>query len=260
MNHVFHFTVENLEFYLMVLIRISSFIMVAPFFNFQTIPAKWKISISLLLSIVMIQSVPAVSLQYTGIIGFTALILKECAVGLILGYMCNICLYIVNFAGQLMDMDMGLSMASMFDPITSVQISVTGNMYMYLVMLVMVVTNMHHYVIRAILETFEYFTIGQEVFNANLLNMAIGFITNYFVIGFRIVLPLFACMLVINVVLGVLSRAAPQMNMFVVGMQLKVFAGILVLAIIVTTVPTVADFVFGKMKDVVVDIYRSFTP
>ena len=90
--------------------------------------------------------------------------------------------------------------------------------------------------------------------------MAIGFVANYFVVGFRIVLPVFACMLVINVVLGVLTRAAPQMNMFVVGMQVKVMVGILLLLIIVSTIPTVADFIFGKMKDVVVDVYRSFTP
>ena len=243
-----NFTVENLEFYLLVLIRISSFVMVAPFFNYQTIPMKWKFVISMVLSIVVIQSIPAVSLEYTGIIGFSALVVKECAVGLVL------------FAGQLMDMEMGLSMANMFDPLTNIQVSVSGSMYTYLVMLVMMATNMHHYVIRAILETFQFFTVGQAVFNGDIVEMAIGFVANYFVVGFRIVLPVFACMLVINVVLGVLTRAAPQMNMFVVGMQVKVMVGILLLLIIVSTIPTVADFIFGKMKDVVVDVYRSFTP
>ncbi len=255
-----NFMVENLEFYLLVLIRISSFVMVAPFFNYQTIPMKWKFVISMVLSIVVIQSIPAVSLEYTGIIGFSALVVKECAVGLVLGYMCNICLFIVTFAGQLMDMEMGLSMANMFDPLTNIQVSVSGSMYTYLVMLVMMATNMHHYVIRAILETFQFFTVGQAVFNGDIVEMAIGFVANYFVVGFRIVLPVFACMLVINVVLGVLTRAAPQMNMFVVGMQVKVMVGILLLLIIVSTIPTVADFIFGKMKDVVVDVYRSFTP
>lgn len=255
-----NFTVENLEFYLLVLVRISSFVMVAPFFSLQAIPLNWKFAISLVLSIVVIQSIPAVSLEYTGIIGFSALVLKECAVGLILGYMCNICMYIVSFAGQLIDMEMGLSMASMFDPLTSIQISVTGNMYTYLVMLVMMATNMHHYVVRAILETFGFFTVGQAVFNGNLTQMAIDFMANYFVIGFRIVLPIFASMLVINVVLGVLSRATPQMNMFVVGIQIKVLVGILLLLIVVSMIPTVTDFIFQQMKDVVIDVYRSFTP
>ena len=159
-----------------------------------------------------------------------------------------------------MDMEMGFSMASMFDPITSIQVTVTGNMYTYLVMLILIVSNMHHYIIRAIVDTFQYFNVGQAVFSGDLTNMAIEFMVNYFMIGFRIVLPIFACMLVINVVLGVLSRAAPQMNMFVVGMQVKVLVGILLLVILVPTIPVIADFVFGKMKEVVLDVYQSFTP
>lgn len=67
-------------------------------------------------------------------------------------------------------------------------------------------------------------------------------------------------MLVINVVLGVLSRAAPQMNMFVVGMQVKVLVGILILLIVIGTIPTVADFVFDKMKQITVQIYQTFMP
>lgn len=254
------FTVENLEFYLLILIRISSFVMTAPFFSYQTIPVKVKLAISMVLSIVVIQTVPVVALDYTGIIGFSALILREAVVGLVLGFMCNICMYIVSFAGHLMDMEMGLSMASVYDPLTSIQVSVTGNLYTYLVMLIMLVTNMHHYVLRAIIDTFRYFNVGEAVFNGNLVEMAVDFMANYFMIGFRIVLPVFACMLVINVVLGVLSRAAPQMNMFVVGLQLKVLAGIVILLIIIPTIPTVTNFVFDTMKDVVLQTYNSFSP
>lgn len=255
-----NFTVEHLEFYLLILIRISSFVMAAPFFSYNAIPIRVKAAVSILLSIVAIQVTPVVELEYTGIIGYSALILQEAAVGLILGFMCNICLYIIAFAGQVMDMEMGLSMASMFDPLSRIQVSVTGNMYTYLVMLIMAVTNMHYYVLRAILDTFRYFNIGRAVFSGNVVETAIDFMGNYFLIGFRIVLPVFACMLVINVVLGVLSRAAPQMNMFVVGMQVKVLVGILILLIIIPTVPTITNFVMDTMNDVILQVYRSFTP
>lgn len=255
-----NFTVENLEFYLLVLIRISSFVVAAPLFSYQTIPVKWKAVISMVLAIIVIQALPPVRVEYTGIIGFSGLILKEAAVGLVLGFVCSICMYIVAFAGQMMDMEMGFSMANMFDPVTHIQVTVTGNMYTYLVMLLLMVTNMHHYIIRAILESFQYFNVGQAVFGGSITNMAIDFMGNYFMIGFRIVLPVFACMLVINVVLGVLSRAAPQMNMFVVGMQVKVLVGILLLLLLVSTIPTVADFVFDKMREAVTDVYQSFMP
>lgn len=255
-----NFTVEHLEFYLLVLIRISSFIMTAPIFSYSSIPVRIKVVLSIVLSIVVIQVTPVVELEYVGIIGYSTLVVKEAAVGAVLGFMCNICMYIINFAGQLMDMEMGLSMANIFDPLTSIQVSVTGNIYTYLVMLVMLVTNMHYYVLRAILDTFHYFNVGEAVFRGNLAEIAVDFMGNYFLIGFRIVLPVFACMLIINVVLGVLSRAAPQMNMFVVGMQVKVLAGIAILMIIIPTIPTVTNFVVDTMNEVVVKVYNSFMP
>lgn len=255
-----NFTIENYEFYLLILIRIASFIMAAPFFSANSIPVKVKLSFSVLLTLVLIPAVPVVSLQYVGVIGYAALLIQEAAVGLVLGFMCNICMYIVSFAGQLIDIEIGLSMANMFDPMTNISVTVTGNMYNYLVMLLMLVTNTHHYVLHAIMDSFSYFNIGQAVFRENLVEMAISFMGNYFLVGFRIILPVFACMLTINVVLGVLSRAAPQMNMFVVGMQLKVLVGILILLIIIPTISTVANYVFEVMKDTVTQIYNALLP
>ena len=85
-------------------------------------------------------------------------------------------------------------------------------------------------------------------------------IANYFIIAVRIVLPVFCCMLLINVVLGVLAKAAPQMNMFVVGMQIKVLAGLAVLVIVIQSFPMVSDYIFGEMKDVITQVIHLFTP
>ena len=254
------FTIEHVEFYLLVLIRITSFVIGAPFFGYQTIPMKIRLSIGMILSLVAFQTVPVVELHYVGVLGFSVLVLKEMMVGLILGFMCNMCTYIISFAGQLMDMEMGLSMASTFDPLTTIQVSISGNMYLYLVMLMMLISNLHYKIVQAILDTFTYFNVGQAVFDGNLQETAIEFIANFFLVGFRIVLPIFACMLVINVVLGVLSRAIPQMNMFVVGIQIKVLVGIVLLLIIVPTVPTITNFVVETMQEIVVKLYNAFTP
>lgn len=254
------FTIQNIEFYLMVLVRISAFVMTAPFFSYNSIPVRMKAAISILLTIVVIQIVPVVSLSYSGVVGYAILTLKEMVVGLILGFMCSLCFYIVNFAGQLMDIEMGLSMATMFDPLSNMQISITGNIYNYFLMLMLVVTNMHYYIIRAIVDSFTYFNVGQAVFRNGLKDIMVDFMGNYFMIAVRIVLPLFCCMLMINVVLGVLTKAAPQMNMFVVGIQIKVMAGILVLALLVQTLPTVSDFIFTEMKEVITQVISVFTP
>lgn len=254
------FTIENMEYCLMVIARVSAFVMTAPFFNYNSIPARMKAAISIMLSILVIQIHPPAAISYTGMIGYSILVVKEIVVGLILGFMCNLCMHIVNFAGQLMDMEMGLSMANMFDPATNVQITVTGNIYNYFMMLLLVVTNMHYYIIRAVFDSFAYFNVGEAVYRGSLKDIMVDFMANYFIIAFRIVLPIFCCMLIINVVLGVLARAAPQMNMFVVGIQIKVLAGLAMLVVLVQTLPTVSDFIFSEMKDVMSQVIRSFTP
>lgn len=255
------FTVENLEFYLLVLVRVSALVMTAPFFSYNSVPVRMRAAMSVFLSLVLIPIIPVIDLNYAGVVGYSVLILKETLIGFTLGFMCNMCFFIVSFSGQLMDMEMGLSMASMFDPMTNTQISVTGNIYNYLLMLMMVVTNMHYYIVRAIADSFTYFNIGKAIFPiADIKNLVVDFIGSYFIIGFRIILPVFCCMLLINVVLGVLAKAAPQMNMFVIGLQIKVLVGLIVLVLILQSFPMVADYIFDEMKEVITNVIHVFTP
>lgn len=255
------FTVENLEFYLLILMRVAGLVMTAPFFSYSSVPMRIRAAFSVFLALVVIQTVPVIALQYSGVFGYSILILKETMLGVTLGLMCTICFYVINLAGQLMDMEMGLSMASMFDPMTNMQFSVSGNLYNYLLMLMLVVTNMHYYILRAIVDSFSYFNVGEAVFDtASLKNVVLDFIVNYFIIAFRIILPVFCCMLLVNVVLGVLSKAAPQMNMFVVGMQLKVLAGLIILVLVIQSFPMVADYIFDEMKQVISQVIHVFTP
>lgn len=255
-----NFTVENLEFYLLVLVRMSSFVMTAPFLSYASLPVKVKLAISFVLTLVVIQVIPIIQLDYVGVIGYSTLIVKEACVGAAIGFMANVCLYIVNFAGQLMDMEIGLSMVNLFDPQTHIQGTVSGAFYTYMVMLIMIVSNMHYYLIRAIVDSFRYFNVGEAVFSRSITDVMTDFMPNYMIIGFRIILPVFGCMLLINVVLGVLAKAAPQMNMFVIGLQLKVLIGILILAIMVEMIPTISDFIFGQMKEVISAMMKAFTP
>ncbi|MSS62997.1 flagellar biosynthetic protein FliR [Velocimicrobium porci] len=243
------FTVENVEFYMLVIVRISAFLAVAPFYSITNVPRKLKVGLATFLGIMMISMIDYTPLKYNGVIGYGLLVVKDAIVGLVLGYMASICTYILNFAGQLIDMEIGFSMAQVLDPTTRLQTTVTGNYYSYMVMLLMMVTNMHYYILSAILDSFRLVPVGDVVLKGSLYEIMGQFMSDYFVIGFRIVLPIFAATLVINVVLGILARVAPQMNMFVIGMQLKIFAGLIILFLMVDMLPQVADFIFKEMKN-----------
>ena len=250
------FTVENLEFYLMLIVRISGFVFTAPFFSTTQVPVKIKAGMSIALGIMMAGMVEYVPMQYVGVFDFAAFLIKELAVGVILGFSSSICMFILNFAGQLIDMEIGFSMVSVFDPVSKVQTTITGNIYSYFVMLMLLVTNMHYYLLRAILDSFKAVPIGTVMIPINIYQAFVKFMLDYFIIGFRIILPVFAATLLVNVVLGVLAKAAPQMNMFVIGMQLKVIVGLVILWLVMDMIPEVSDFIFTEMRGMVTAILK----
>lgn len=250
------FTVENLEFYLMVIVRISGFIVTAPFFSMSQVPVRVKTGLAVFLGVLAGSMVEYVPLEYAGVIGFGVLIIKEFLMGVILGFASSICMYILNFAGQLIDMEIGFSMVNMFDPVSNIQTTITGNLYMYFVILMLMVTNMHYYLLRAIMDSFRIVPMGQVHIPVNIYEAFLKFMADYFIIGFRIILPVFAATLLVNVVLGVLAKAAPQMNMFIIGMQLKVIVGLIILFMIVDMIPEVSDFIFTEMRGMTTAILK----
>lgn len=241
--------VEDIEVFLLILVRISGFVYTAPFFSQSSVPRKVKVGLSFFMALVIFSSVKGIQLEYIGIIDYAILVTKELITGILIGFSANMCVFVLSFAGQMIDMEIGFSMVTQFDPTSRMQTTITSNFYSYLVMLIMLLSDMHLHLIKAILDTFSLIPIGHIVFNnSGLYDGAIKFITDYFIIGFRIILPVFASLLIVNIVLGILAKIAPQMNMFVIGMQLKVFVGLFVLLFVISLMPQVADFIFSEMK------------
>jgi flagellar biosynthetic protein FliR len=241
------FTIQNFELFFLILVRITGFIYTAPFFSLKNVPIHVKTGFSIFLTAIMFYTVTTDVPKYDGVIGYASLVVMEAIVGVIMGFFANIAYYIVSFAGNIIDMDIGFSMVSQLDPITKVETTITSNLYGYLILLMMMITNLHHYFLKAIVDSFQVIKIGEAVINPSIYNLMVKFVTDYFIIGFRIVLPIFASILIVNTILAILAKVAPQMNMFVIGMQLKIFVGLFILALIIELVPSVADFIFNEM-------------
>ena len=175
-----------------------------------------------------------------------------------MGYGCNICTTIISFAGRIMDMETGLSMASLMDPMTRENMSISGMLYQYGVLLLLMVSGMYQYIIKALVESYELIPVGQALFLPDrLFNVIMKFLADYILIGFRICLPLFAVMIILNAVLGILAKVAPQMNMFAVGIQIKVFVGLCVLFFTTILLPQVADMIYTEMKTMMVSFVEA---
>ncbi|MBQ8039013.1 MAG: flagellar biosynthetic protein FliR, partial [Lachnospiraceae bacterium] len=197
---------------------------------------------------------------YSNILEYSVLVLKEAMVGLIIGFGANICMSVVTFAGSIIDMETGMAMATLFDPQTNQQTSISGVLYQYAMSLMLIVSGMYQYLLKAIVETYTLIPINGAVFDReHLLNSMIRFMGNYLTIGFRICLPVFCAMILLNAILGIMAKVSPQMNMFAVGIQLKLLVGLGILLLAMTMLPNAADFVFTQMKVIVVDFVEGMT-
>ena len=246
-------SLATLEYYLIILIRVASFFYTAPFFGMQNVPRQVKIGLSMVVALLLYYALPAQVLEYETVLEYGAVVVKEAAVGIILGLVANICMNIVSFAGRIIDMEIGLSMASAFDPVSRENTTITGTIYNYLVLMMLMVSNMHHYIINAFCDTYQLIPMNFSDLHFDRVYLVfIKYLVDSILIGFRIVLPFFCATLLLNVVLGILAKVAPQMNMFAVGIQMKVLVGLMIMFLTISLLPTVSDFIFTEMKVMVV--------
>lgn len=250
------FSLFTFEYFLMILVRVATFVYIAPFFGMNNTPHRVKIGFSAFLAIILFQTIqPKEALEYSGVIGFAIIILKEGITGLLIGYAANICNSIIVFSGKVIDMEIGLAMANMYDPTTNTQSGLTGTMYNYFIMLLLIITDMHHYILRALIDTYQLIPVNGAAFNwEHLMGTMLMFITDLMVLGFRIVLPIFATSTILNCILGIMAKVAPQMNMFAVGMQLKILIGFSIIFLTIVLLPDIANIIFREMRKMIVSV------
>lgn len=257
----YSFSYEDLEFFLLIFVRISAFIYTAPFFSINNTPRRVKAGFAIFFAFVLYQVLPVHEVpDYNTILGYSVLVLKEAACGVLIGLGAGICNTIVQFAGKIADMEVGLSMVQLMDPLTRDSSGFMGTFYQYAVTLIMLITSFHHYLIRALVDTFTLIPIGTAAFSSeNLVKSVLQFLEDYMIISFRICLPIVTAMLLMNCILGILAKTAPQMNMFSVGIQLKILAGFTILLLTIGILPSISENIFNEMKVVMTLFVQSMT-
>ncbi len=247
------FRYADLEYFLLILVRISCFVYVAPFFSMSNVPRRVKVGFSIFLSYLIYQAVDHNEVVYNTLLGYALIVMKEALTGFVIGWGAQICTTVTSFAGSIADMEIGLSMVSLIDPTTREQATFTGVFYQYIFTLFMIISGLYQYLLGALADTFTLIPINGAVFKTEaLLESVLMFLGDYIVIGFRIILPIFCAMLFLNCVLGVLAKVSPQLNMFAVGIQFKIVVGLGILFLSVRMLPILSDHVFTQMKRMIV--------
>ena len=252
------FSIYNLEYYLLIFVRIAGMVSVAPIYGTKGVPRRTRIGFALCVALLVSSITEYQPLNYTTLIGFTILLIKELIMGLSIGLAANLCMSIISLAGMFIDREIGFTMVTEFDQTANTNVTISAEFYNYAVLLVMLCTNMHYFLISAVCDSFKVVPVGEALFNAQEgYALAIRFMQQYFVIGFRIALPIFISITLCNVILGVLAKTAPQMNMFSVGIELKLIFGLVVMMATIYFLPNITEMLYHATQDIVYDIIKT---
>ncbi|MCM1044543.1 MAG: flagellar biosynthetic protein FliR [Candidatus Gastranaerophilales bacterium] len=249
----YSFSIYDLEYFMLIFVRIAAFVYTAPFFSMQNTPRRYRVALSLCLAALLYQVLtPAEAVVTDTLMEYAIVVAKEIVTGLLIGFGTNICITILNFAGSVVDMEIGLSMMTLMDPTTRENTSITGVMYQYMFMMMLIASGMYRYLLGALADTFKLIPVNGAVLRTDaLLESVIAFMAEYVIIAFRIILPVFCAIMLLNAVLGVMAKVSPQMNMFAIGIQLKILTGLSVIFLTLGMMPKASDFIYQEMRRVI---------
>jgi flagellar biosynthetic protein FliR len=226
---------QNFAGYLLILIRISSFFVTVPLFSYRTIPMSHRVGLAVFLSWIMFYTVEIPSLEFNEI--YVLLILKELAVGLLLGLIAFVVISAIQIVGGFIDFQMGFAIANVMDPQTGAQSPLMGQ-FLYIISLLFILSvNGHHLLIDGIFFSYQTIPLDQVSIpfgNDNMLNHLVKTFNSMFIIAFQMSMPIVGSLFLVDVALGIVARTVPQLNIFVVGMPLKILASFIMLTVMMS--------------------------
>lgn len=248
----------QLQTFLLVVVRVGSFIAVCPGFSMKGTPNLMKVGLAIGISIPLFSLVPVFETELATF-AFITLIAKETLIGLAIGYISQLFFTAVEMAGAFADVQVGFSMAQLFDPSIGINASYLGRVYYWIALAIFFFADLHHLLIQSLAYSFQELPLAQM----GLYNPADGVLQLFSVVfetAFQLAAPLIIIALLTEMTLGVLSRTVPQINVLILSMPLKVMVVLIfLLAFLPTLIQNIGD-VLPLMLKYTNDFIYSFKP
>lgn len=213
--------------YFLPFARIGALLMTMPVIGTRIVPARSRIVAAFFLTAMVVPILPPLQVAPSLSMGTVILVIHELLIGLALGFGMQVAFQVFVLTGQYLAMKMGLGFASMNDPTNGVQTTVLSQFYLVLVTLTFVVMNGHLLLIELLLQSFQTLPPTQFQFQREQAFQVVSLGSWLFASALVISLPVMTSLLVVNMAFGVMSRAAPQLNIFAVGFPFTLICGML---------------------------------
>ncbi|HUX29430.1 MAG TPA: flagellar biosynthetic protein FliR [Thiobacillus sp.] len=211
------------------LTRILGLIMVAPIFGHRSVPGRVKIGLGIFITLIIAPTLPPMPDVGLGSWHGLFILVQQLLIGVAIGFIMRIVFAAVDAAGEIVGLQMGLGFASFFDPQSAGQTLVLARFFNLLALLVFLAVNAHLLLLGVLVESFQSLPISPQPLSAAGFYNVAAFGSTVFAVGLQLALPVIAIMLMTNLSLGILTRSAPQLNIFAIGFPITLGVGLIVL-------------------------------
>lgn len=231
---------------LLLFVRMMGLFATAPIWSNRLVPVQVRVAISAGAAVVISPLFPD-PVMPPNLVGLIPLVLRELLVGMAIGFVASLALAAVQFAGMILDMNMGLAMVNVLDPMTQTQMPIMGNFLYILGLLIFFTINGHHMLIEAVMDSYSLVPIGTASVTPELSFRMVEIAANLFVVGLKVAAPVLAALFLTMVALGILNRAVPQMNVFIIGIPIQLAVGVFMVMVVLPLYVTFLQVIFRGM-------------
>lgn len=241
---------QGFPVFLLIFCRITAFFVVVPVFSSRNIPMSFKIGLAFFVSLVVFTA------RGTGIVvqedlNLVLLIVREVLIGLLLGFIGYLMFMMIQTAGSFIDLQIGFSIANVIDPLSGASAPLLGNFKYMIALLLFLGMNGHHYLLDAIVNSYNWVPLNNSVLermmDGSLSEFLIRTFGQAFMLALQMSAPLVTALFLTDLGLAFLARTAPQYNVFVIGVPLKIIVGLALLMILMPTMAVLFQNLFSIM-------------
>lgn len=267
--NAFDITIGQLEYFFLVLFRVSGMMISAPVLGSRSVPHRVKIGLSLAIAIILFPILKTDEFTvYRRTLPFVLVLFREVTIGIFIGYAAMLLFVGVQLAGQLVGVQMGFGMANVIDPQSSLQVPLIAQFQYLLAALIFLCIDGHHWLLQAIAASFKVVSFPEVLSNTNSVPLypvkaavhLVEMFGNIFMIAIKIGAPVMVALFLTSVALGILARAVPQINIFILGFPIKIAVGLLSLATSLPLFVHVLQGLFLNMREDISALLSAMSP
>jgi len=231
-------------------------VFLVPVFGSRSLPSSLKGGISLVIALVLFPVVRAAA-PFSNLIILILAISREIFIGITIGLFIRLIFAGVQVACQVIGFQMGLNMINSISPMEQEDVSTISQFGTLLAMLIFLGIDAHHWLFRALAKSFDLIPLGTAHLSASLFEKIMGQASDMFVIAVKIGAPVMISLLILKMVLGVLAKTVPQMNVFIVAFPIQIAVGLLILALSLPSIAYLIKALFEGMGMDILNVLRS---